>query len=439
MKPSFVFALLFAGAFAAPVAPSDEDDDCSMVWITVDGDVPEPSTAAVSASTTEAPVVTSSSFAIISTVSISAAGNKIVDTSSSSKAPLSISDINAAPTATSASSASATSATSESKPSSSISTPTRPNGDAGFPVNGDHLSAPQAKDPVPSDAALYNVPDGRNFNGTDFSSFIFKQRNVKLASKWVKIAPGTYNYDTTNNIQIYWVSGGWTFDFRDVTLLVVSTDAHPNINQAIYLDKSDDMTILGGTIWFDQGEQWSQAEVITIIPTSSGDEQVANFEVQQGYNVSAWSTAGPRNQNCLDVSNSSHYTRPNCNFWYSRAYDFSQLETSRRFTSKISGSRSGMKEGYILTMQVRPNSQASLASEWNGGLHVRGLTSNGATAQYGLGNKQTAVFEDVWYVNPPPRPGFAPRVEGPTISQGHIGSFNFDAGGEAPATYTNCF
>lgn len=101
-----------------------------------------------------------------------------------------------------------------------------------------------------------------------------------------------------------------------------------------------------------------------------------------------------------------------------------------------------MKEGYIIVMQVGPNGMpTTIASEFNGGLHVKGMTSNGGTSQYGLQNTNlaTGIFEDVWTVNPPPRPGFAPRLEGPTRSEGHTGGWAFDAGGEVKATYTNSF
>ncbi len=431
MKTSLLFVLFFAVAFAAPIAQNEEDDDCSIVWIAVDGNGPEPSATALSSPTAEAPVVTPTviSSSASETISISASQNKIVDTSSSFQAPSPASDIRAVPTASSTSAASASSGSKQSLP---VSMPT-------LPVHGDHLSASQAKDTVPTGAAIYTVPDGKNFNGTEFGAWMFKQNDAKLASKFIKIAPGTYNFDTNDNIQIFWISDDWTFDFRDVTLLVSITDAHPETNQAIYIGQCKGLTILGGTIWFDQGEQWTQAKVISTSPIGNNDGQLATFEVQEGYNVSAWTTAGPRNQGCVDISNPNHYTRPDCNFWYSNTYDFSQLASTRRFTSHISGSRSGIKDNYILTMQSGPNSQATLASENSNGLHVRGMTSNGAFAQYGLGSRKTAIFEDVWYVNPPPRPGFAPRVNGPTLSWGHIGQFNFDAGGEAPATYTNSF
>jgi len=324
MKTSLLFILFFAVAFTAPIAQNEEDDDCSIVWIAVDGNGPEPSATALSSSTAEAPVVTPTviSSSASETISTSASQNKIVDTSSSFQALSPASDIKAVRTASSKSAASASSGSKQSLP---VSMPTRLKGDAGFPVHGDHLSAPQAKDTVPTGAAIYTVPDGKNFNGTEFRAWMFKQNDAKLASKFIKIAPGTYNFDTNDNIQIFWISDDWTFDFRDVTLLVSITDAHPETNQAIYIGQCKGLTILGGTIWFDQGEQWTQAKVISTSPIGNNDGQLATLEVQEGYNVSAWTTAGPRNQGCVDISNPNHYTRPDCNFWYSNTYDFSQL------------------------------------------------------------------------------------------------------------------
>jgi len=240
MKTSLLFVLFFAVAFAAPIAQNEEDDDCSIVWIAVDGNGPEPSATALSSPTAEAPVVTPTviSSSASETISISASQNKIVDTSSSFQAPSPASDIRAVPTASSTSAASASSGSKQSLP---VSMPT-------LPVHGDHLSASQAKDTVPTGAAIYTVPDGKNFNGTEFGAWMFKQNDAKLASKFIKIAPGTYNFDTNDNIQIFWISDDWTFDFRDVTLLVSITDAHPETNQAIYIGQCKGLTILGGTI-----------------------------------------------------------------------------------------------------------------------------------------------------------------------------------------------
>jgi len=71
-------------------------------------------------------------------------------------------------------------------------------------------------------------------------------------------------------------------------------------------------------------------------------------------------------------------------------------------------------------MQTGGSMGNTIGSENNRNLHINGFTSNGGLSQYGLGSKGTATFEDIYYVNAPPRPGFAPRVEGPKMSQGHI-------------------
>ena len=80
----------------------------------------------------------------------------------------------------------------------------------------------------------------------------------------------------------------------------------------------------------------------------------------------------------------------------------------------------------------------TLSTEGNGGLHVKGLTSTGGVMQIGLngadGGKST-VFEDVWYVNPPPRPGFAPKVQGPVLSWGNLEGFNYDQPGEKKSVF----
>lgn len=147
---------------------------------------------------------------------------------------------------------------------------------------------------------------------------------------------------------------------------------------------------------------------------------------------------GPQNQGCVDVSNPNHYTRPDCNFFYVDQYDFSALSFKNTFTSRIT-ERAGLQVGYHITTIAGPNSPTTIVSEFNGGLHVNGMTSNGGLAQYGLNDKVTATFENVWNVNPPVRPNFAPRVQGPTLSQAHIGLFDFDAGGDAAINYRDCY
>jgi len=88
-------------------------------------------------------------------------------------------------------------------------------------------------------------------------------------------------------------------------------------------------------------------------------------------------------------------------------------------------------------MQTGGSMGNTIGSENNGNLHINGFTSNGGLSQYGLGSKGTATFENVYYVNAPPRPGFAPRVEGPTMSQGHIEWFDFDTPGQPKINYVN--
>jgi len=53
--------------------------------------------------------------------------------------------------------------------------------------------------------------------------------------------------------------------------------------------------------------------------------------------------------------------------------------------------------------------------------------------QIGLNGKKTAVFEDVWYVNPPSRPGYALKMQGPVLSWGNLVDYNYDEPGEAKA------
>lgn len=68
---------------------------------------------------------------------------------------------------------------------------------------------------------------------------------------------------------------------------------------------------------------------------------------------------------------------------------------------------------------------------------MKGLTSNGALGQTGINEKKTAVFEDVWFANPLPRPGFAQKVQGPVLSWGNLESYNYDQPGEDKAILKN--
>ena len=327
-------------------------------------------------------------------------------------------------------------------------------GSAGLLVKNDHISAPLDTRPVPDGAAIYK-PSGNTINCSDFNSWMTDHRNSNLPSKYLKVEPGTYNYDLGtahdldadanlapgNNIVLWLFSSGWTLDIRDVTFLISITpdNANRRPGNMIYIDESDDLTILGGIIWIDQGEQFSQARLTSLTPSSTAGTQTATFVVEKGYNSSAWTSAGPRNQGCVDdTTSSTHFTRRPCNFWKVADYDFAALQSaSRCFTATILPD-SGLKMGYVVYTQVGANSLTAVSSENNANLHVKGLTTNGALGQIGLSGKKTATFQDYFYVNPPPRPGFAPRVNGPTLSWGHIGdAFANDTPGQAEVVYVN--
>ena len=395
--------IFLASVWAILIAEDSLDEGCYMKWITVYED--GASSTSSSASSSETLVM----------------NNKKV----SKEAPAEKSFV--APRPTSATS---------SLGSSGVTSTNNADG-PGFPIDGAHLSAPVASGAVPDGAAIY-TPPSKSFSGKAFGDWWTAKKNANPSTKWVKITPGVYDLSVSDGIAIGFTPGGWTFDLRGVTFLVAPKNPDLTSGQAIYINQSEDMTILGGTVWFDQGELWSQAKVTSIMPIDDIYLK-ATFKVEEGYDTSVWKTVGPRNQGCVDTSDVNQYTRPDCNFWYADQYDFSGLSTEgKTFTSRIT-SRANMKVGYHITTIAGPNAPTTLASEFNGGLHVNGMTSNGGLAQYGLTGKTTATFENVWNVNPPARPGFAPRVQGPTLSQAHIGLFDFNADGQPPIVYENCW
>ena len=417
MRGLFACAILLATALTAPLNSDSDDNTCEPDWVNSNDESSPLSSASVS---TPSGVNTGNSVA--------QSGNVAVKQNS---------------------------ATAASVDTSPISMPTRPDGSAGLPINKDHISAPVDSRPVPDGAAIY-TPSGNTINCSDFVSWMTSHRTAQLASKYLKVVPGTYSYDLGaahaldadanlspgNNIVLYLFSGGWTLDLRNVTFLISITPENANRRPGnmIYIDESDDLTILGGTIWIDQGEQFSQARLTSLSALASAlSTQTATFTVEKGYNVSAWSGAGPRNQGCVDTSSSTHFTRPACNFWKVSNYDFSTLSTTRTFTATLLPG-SALETGYVIYMQVGPNSLTTISSENNANLHVKGMTTNGAVGQIGLNGKKTATFEDYYYVNPPARPGFAERANGPTLSWGHIGdAFAYDTPGQAELVLVDCW
>ncbi|KAL6715824.1 hypothetical protein ACLMJK_006785 [Lecanora helva] len=446
MKGLFAYALMAAVVFAAPqrhARDTSNDDDCSMIWVTVYTDRPSSTTAL-----SKLP----SSVDVVDRVA------PIPNVLDAPKATItaqipSVTSINHTK-GSSTSSPTSSSATPSTDSSSTLDIPARPDGIPAIPINDDHIKAPVAGDSVPAGAATYIPSKPGLFDNSDFAAWMKKQKDADLPSKWMKIAPGVYRYAlgpvmpsgtdpntvTGENIAIGFMTGGWTLDLRGVTFYVDITPENKNQRPGdmIYINQSEDFTILGGTIWIDQGEEWTQARVTSLSSPDDQGNQIATMEVEQGFNVSAWRSAGPRNQGCVDDSDSSHFSRPECNFWYVSKYDFSNLDSKRTFTASI-GARAGIKEGYVLTMLVVINSFTTISTENNGKFHVKGFTSNGYVASIGLNGKVAPVFENVYYVNPPPRPGFAPRVEGPAVSWGNIGGPVYNPPGQPLAQMPGSF
>ncbi len=470
MKGLLAFALLATVVSTAPQLldreTHDDDDGCEMVWVTVYGDGPATITTAdqstsypgeSSSSATKFSVASSSAsvakeagineeVAMMNKVALaSGAQNQAGDASSTTS---SSTTFQSSPASIVAPAAVGGLPSSTSDRSSVLDLPARPDGSAPIPISNEHLSAPVAKDSVPAGAATYTPPTAGIFNNTDFAAWMKQQKEANLASKWMVVAAGVYRYapgpvmptgtDPNNvvgeGIAIYFMTGGWTLDLRGVTFYVDITPENQNQRPGdmIYINQSEDFTILGGTVWIDQGEIWTQARVTSVGTADSQGNQIATMEVEQGYNFSAWRAAGPRNQGCVDDSDANHFTRPACNFWYVNDYNFDALDSKRTFTASIA-SRSAIKKGYVITMQVVTNSFTTISTENNGNFHVKGFTSNGYVASIGLGSKVAPVFEDVYYVNPPPRPGFAPRVEGPALSWGNIGGPVYNPPGQTLA------
>ena len=429
-----------------------------MVWVTVYGTAPsgsatvEQPVASTDAASGKSSSKTSMTAKIGAVKGDNANAAEAVSTASSTSSSTSASDI-AAPTAATTGSLSSNG----SNRPSALNLPTRPDGSAPLPINGNHLSAPVATNPIPPGAATYTPSTPGVFDCADFANWTEKQKTGNtLPSKWMKIAPGHYRYKPGplmqagtdantvkgENLVLYNFPPGWTLDIRGVTFIIDITDENkyqrPSV--MIYVIQAESMTILGGTIWIDQGELFTQARVVSIgAPDSGGNGMLATMEVEQGYNVSAWKSAGPRNQRCIDDSNPDHFITPGCNFWYVSNYNFDNLESNRTFTAVLS-SRAAIKKGYVLTMENVINSYIAVSTEDNSGTHVKGLTSNGNMMSIGLHSDQVApTFENVYYVNPPPRPGYATRVEGPALSWGNIGGFVYNTPGQVPAKMPGSF
>ncbi|KAL8950976.1 MAG: hypothetical protein Q9222_003010 [Ikaeria aurantiellina] len=306
------------------------------------------------------------------------------------------------------------------------------------------LQAPQPDDQVPDDAAIYQ-PSAPIMNMTDFRIWHDQIRddNKGGSKRWIKVAPDTYEFSKGTGFPLDWNNNmafngfsGWTLDLRGCTFTETRIDGDKNYSdQMLYINNSDDFTILGGTFWMNQGvEMFTQGKVISM--TGDG-EGTAIIQVDVGYDYDVWGEQhDPGSFNCIDTSNPDHYYHPDYNFWY-------QSNMKLLGNNKVQAdytSRSGVKVGQYLTIKSGPSSAASASMECNGGVHFKGMTSNAVFFNYGIGptcTRRPLILEDCLITNLPAFKGQAPRVNGPTMSYGNYGSAIFQAEGMPDIDFRN--
>lgn len=308
------------------------------------------------------------------------------------------------------------------------------------------LQAPQPDDAVPKDAAIY-TPSASVMNMTEFRIWHddLKDKNGGGSKKWMKVAPGTYEFSKGTGFPLDWNNNmafngftGWTLDLRGCTFTETRIDGDKEYSdQMLYINNSDDFTILGGTFWMNQGvEMFSQGKVISM--TGEG-EGTAIIEVEEGYDYNTWGADhAPGAFDCINTSNPDHYYHPGCNFWY-------QSNVKLLGNNKVQAdytSRAGVKVGQTLTIKSGPSSAASASMECNGGVHFKGMTSNAVYFNYGIGptcTKRPLIIEDCLITNLPAFKNQAVRVTGPTMSYGNYGSAIFQADGMPDIDFRNSF
>ena len=262
----------------------------------------------------------------------------------------------------------------------------------------------------------------------------------------MKVSPGIYEFSKGSGFPLDWNNNmafngfsGWTLDLRGCTFTETRIDGDKEYSdQMLYINNSDDFTILGGTFWFNSGvEMFTQAKVISM--TGDG-EGTAVLEVDEGYDVDTWGAEhNVGDFNCIDVSNPDHYFHPGCNFWYQSNI---KLDAEKRQITADYTSRSGVKLGMYVTIKSGPSSAASASMECNGGVHFKGMTSNAVYFNYGIGPTCTTrplIIEDCLITNLPAFKGMAPRVNGPTMSYQNYGSAIFQADGMPAIDFQNSF
>ena len=314
MKTLFSFALLCAAAAAWPI--EERDENCEMEWVTVYADA--------------------TAHSAMPTSSIAQAG---ADQKAALAPSASASGNNSSAGSTASMSASSANSSGSSSPGTQGVVTTNSVNEPGIPIDGSHLSAPVSSVAVPADAKTYTPPT-KTISGKAFETWMRQQASSSPASKWLKLAPGVYDIDCNDNIVFSFMDGlteKWTVDLRDVTFLVAGSC------QAIYINQCEDFTIYGGTLWFDAGEIWTQANITSITDIGGGSSTVTAV-VEEGYNLTTWRSAGPRNLNAMDTSNPNHFVRPQgINYWFASDFNFDDLDSKRTWTMKVITARAPLK------------------------------------------------------------------------------------------------
>ena len=196
---------------------------------------------------------------------------------------------------------------------------------------------------------------------------------------------------------------------------------------------------------------------------------VVTLELEKGYNASVWTEAAdklrsesdsawtPPAFSCSDDSNPDHTVLLDCNFWYMNK---NSLNVKGRTVTMGVTSRAGVKEGIVLSLATGVQQSGTLVAEEMAGLigksqinprcstcHIEcrhitistyhlvqthqltsflvdGMTTNGGFTFIGHNTAAPPVYNALYIVNMPTKPGFAPTVNPPTMSNGHAGDFN---------------
>ncbi|KAL8881266.1 MAG: hypothetical protein Q9198_001497 [Flavoplaca austrocitrina] len=110
----------------------------------------------------------------------------------------------------------------------------------------------------------------------------------------------------------------------------------------LYVNNSTDLAILGGTIWIDQGGQWTQARLTSLTARQAMAAQKAPFKSRKA------TTSAPG-------QNPAQGTRTASTTVTRITISALALESLRTFTATIIPG-SNLKQGYVVYTQVSPNS-----------------------------------------------------------------------------------